>query len=165
MSHLELPELNARHHIAWAKRAILLVDIVGSVRLIDQDEVGIISHWLEFVELVQRDILRSNGGQLIKSLGDGLLIDFDDVRSAVAAALSIQEASTRANASRQTVEPILLRMGIEVSDVPAELPDLPASWPSRYERLAAEHDLNARTFPAAVDLVTVLWADLTVEGT
>ncbi|SEP41694.1 Adenylate cyclase, class 3 [Rhodospirillales bacterium URHD0017] len=117
MSHLELAELNAHHHIEWAKRAILLVDIVGSVRLIDQDEVGIVSHWLEFVELVQRDILRPNDGQLIKSLGDGMLIAFDDVRSAVSAALAIQEASTRANASRQTVEPILLRMGIEVGDV------------------------------------------------
>jgi class 3 adenylate cyclase/TolB-like protein len=120
MSHLELAELNAHHQIAWAKRAILLVDIVGSVRLIDQDEVGIISHWLDFVELVQRDILRPNGGRLIKSLGDGLLIDFDDVRSAVSAALAIQDARTRANASQQTVAPILLRMGIEVSNVIVE---------------------------------------------
>ncbi len=117
MSHLELAELGTRHHMAWAKRAILLVDIVGSVRLIDQDEVGVISHWLDFVELVQRDTLLPNNGRLIKSLGDGLLIDFDDVRSAVSAALAVQQTRAQANASRPVGSQIMLRMGIEVSDV------------------------------------------------
>lgn len=48
---------------------------------------------------------------------------------------------------------------------PAGLRPLPASWPERYERLAAEHDITALTFPAAADLVTALWADLTIEET
>jgi len=117
MSHLELADLGTRHHMAWAKRAILLIDIVGSVRLIDQDEVGIISHWLDFVELAQRDVLLPYNGRLIKSLGDGLLIDFDDVRSAVSAALAIQQARAQANASRPDASRIMLRMGIEACDV------------------------------------------------
>ena len=48
---------------------------------------------------------------------------------------------------------------------PKELAVLPASWPDRYERLAAEHDVTALTFPAAVALVTALWTDLTIEET
>lgn len=53
----------------------------------------------------------------------------------------------------------------DASAPPAELPALPAGWPDRYERLAAEHELTARAFPAAVELVTALWADLTIEET
>lgn len=46
------------------------------------------------------------------------------------------------------------------ADPPAALPLLPESWPIRYERIAADHDLETRTFPAAVALVGRLWADM-----
>lgn len=42
---------------------------------------------------------------------------------------------------------------------PASLPQLPASWPARYERLADEHNLNAASFAVGVALVAALWAD------
>ena len=45
-------------------------------------------------------------------------------------------------------------------DPPADLPPLPESWPRRYEQLALDHDLTARSFPAAVVIVTALWADM-----
>ena len=41
---------------------------------------------------------------------------------------------------------------------PVVFPELPESWPDRYERLAADHDLDSTTFPAAVHLVERLWA-------
>lgn len=47
-----------------------------------------------------------------------------------------------------------------VATPPAEFPPLPSSWAVRYEQLAIEHDLTAATFPAAVALVTMLWADM-----
>ena len=43
---------------------------------------------------------------------------------------------------------------------PAELPALPASWPERYERLAAEHDMQTTTFDAAVARVEAMWSDM-----
>jgi len=43
---------------------------------------------------------------------------------------------------------------------PATLPPLPQSWPDRYRRLAADHDLHARSFATAVALVRRLWADM-----
>ena len=69
MAELDLTDIRADHPVAWAKRAVLLTDIVGSVGLIEQDEVGVISHWLDFVERVKRDILPPNNGRLVKSLG------------------------------------------------------------------------------------------------
>ena len=120
MVELDLTDIRAGHHVAWAKRAVLLTDIVGSVRLIEQDEVGVISHWLDFVDRVKRDILPPNNGRLVKSLGDGMLLDFPDVRSAVSAALAIQHERKRANAGRPADRQIMLRTGLEVSDVIVE---------------------------------------------
>jgi adenylate cyclase len=96
MAELDLTDIRADHQVAWAKRAVLLTDIVGSVGLIEQDEVGVISHWLDFVDRVKRDILPPHNGRLVKSLGDGMLLDFADVRSAVSAALAIQHERKRA---------------------------------------------------------------------
>jgi hypothetical protein len=45
-------------------------------------------------------------------------------------------------------------------DPPADLPPLPESWPPRYEQLALDHVLTATSFPAAVLIVTELWADM-----
>ena len=73
MAELDLTGVRPQHRVAWAKRAILLVDVVGSVGLVDQDEVGVISDWLDFVERVKRDILPTHKGRFVKSLGDRLV--------------------------------------------------------------------------------------------
>lgn len=43
---------------------------------------------------------------------------------------------------------------------PARLPSLPSSWLGRYERLVAEHNVEARSFPAAVSTVVAMWAEM-----
>lgn len=43
---------------------------------------------------------------------------------------------------------------------PAVLPSLPTSWLGRYERLVAEHNLQAMSFPAAVSTVVATWAEM-----
>jgi adenylate cyclase len=112
------------HPMAWAHRAVLLADIVESVRLIEQDEVRVISRWLGLVEHVRKEILPTHGGRLVKSLGDGMLMDFADVRSAVSAAFAIQQASARDNQGIPPERQILLRMGMEVSEVVVEPDDI-----------------------------------------
>lgn len=87
----------AAYDVAWAHRAVLLVDIVEFVRLVEEDEVGVISRWLRLVGEVTTQILPRCGGRLVKSLGDGMLLDFEDVRAAVWAALAIRCASEREN--------------------------------------------------------------------
>ncbi len=104
-------------HMAWATRAVLLVDIVESVRLIEQDESGVIYRWLDFVDHVKTIVLPRHNGRLVKSLGDGMLLDFEDVRSATAAALEIQRTIVLRNDAHPQDKHILLRMGMELSDV------------------------------------------------
>lgn len=135
MAELSPAEAAARLHIAWARRAILLIDIVESVRLIEQDEVGVIARWLDFVGYVKSKILPPRTGRLVKSLGDGLLLDFDDVRSAVSAALAIQKESEHRNLDRAPDSRIELRMGMEVGDVISELGDVLGRGVNRAQRL------------------------------
>ena len=112
------------YQFAWARRAVLLMDIVESVRLIEEDEVGTISRWRDFVEFVKREVVEPRKGRLVKHTGDGMLIDFDDVRSAVSAALAIQQAGARRNASLPVSRQIHLRMGLELADVIVDLQDV-----------------------------------------
>ena len=107
-----------------ATKTVLFVDIFESVRLIESDEEGIVSRWLRLVEFVKTQVLPESGGRLVKSLGDGMLLEFDDVLSAVSAAFAIQHASARDNATRSPERQILLRIGIEVSKVIIEHDDV-----------------------------------------
>ena len=63
-----------------AIRAVLVVDVVESVRLIEQDEEGAIARWLSLVNHVEADLLAAGEGRLVKCLGDGMLLEFSDVR-------------------------------------------------------------------------------------
>ena len=97
-----------------------MVDVVESVRLIEQDEKGTISRWLSLIDHIESQVLGACHGRLVKSLGDGLLIEFDDVRSAVSAAFEILAASEHANTGLDPTQQILLRMGIEASNIMVE---------------------------------------------
>lgn len=43
------------------------------------------------------------------------------------------------------------------------LPELPSSWPTRYEQLAHGHEVEARTYSQAVALVQSLWERMRAE--
>jgi class 3 adenylate cyclase/tetratricopeptide (TPR) repeat protein len=128
-------EAQANAVVERANRAILLVDVVESVRLVETDEVGFISRWLALVDHVQRHVVPSCNGHFVKSLGDGMLLDFDEVRSAVSAAFAIQHANARANVGLPPEQQVLLRMGLEVSDVIVGSNDLHGRGVNRAARL------------------------------
>jgi TolB-like protein/class 3 adenylate cyclase len=111
MAELELSEFRSEHHVAWARRATLLVHVAGSERLVDQDEV------LNFVDHVKRHIVPDHNGRFVRSQADCMLLDFADVRSGVSGALAIQHECQRANAARGADRQITLRAGMEVADV------------------------------------------------
>jgi hypothetical protein len=50
---------------------VLVVEVVESVRLIEQDEEGVIARWFGLVNHVESDLLAAGEGQLVKCLGDG----------------------------------------------------------------------------------------------
>lgn len=106
-----LPELQR------ARRAIVVVDVVESVRLMQEDESGFIDRWRRFVNEVRTEVLPAHGGRLVKSLGDGMLLEFASVPPAVAAALEIQRRIVAHNKDRNAATASCLRVGIHLADI------------------------------------------------
>src|SRR5262249_43336462 len=52
-----------------SRRAIVVVDVVESVRLMQAHEDDHIDRWRRFVDEVRTDLLPAHGGRLVKSLG------------------------------------------------------------------------------------------------
>lgn len=109
--------LHAAHSLLKARRAVLVVDMIESVRLMEIDQVGITKRWLSFVDHVKTAILPGTGGRLVKHLGDGLMLEFEEARAAATAALAIQQANRQFNEGLSQKEQIRYRMGIEESEV------------------------------------------------
>lgn len=74
---------------------IVVVDVVESVRLMEQDEAGTVARWQALVDAVVRGLLPGTGGRLVKSLGDGMMLAFPDARRAVATAFAIHRECDR----------------------------------------------------------------------
>lgn len=104
-------------HDLHATRTLLFADVVESVRLFRQDESRAISHWLGLVDHIGADILPRCGGRLVKRMGDGILLEFDQVSSALSAAFAIHHACHRSNQGLPVERHLLLRIGIEVAEV------------------------------------------------
>jgi len=119
-------------------RTILVVDIVESVRLIEQFEEETIARWRNLVNKVVQQILPQREGRLVKSLGDGMMIEFPRVQSAIAAAFDIQLAALVAGCDVAAERRIFLRIGAHVSSV-----------------IAAEHDIYGHGVNLAARLATL----------
>ncbi len=109
---------------ARSRRAILVVDVVESVRLMQDDESGFIGRWREFVAGVQSEFLLQNDGRLVKSLGDGLLLEFADESRALAVARAMQRRATALNAGRPPGERLALRAGLHTAEVVVDQLDI-----------------------------------------
>jgi adenylate cyclase len=99
------------------RRAIVVVDVVESVRLMQLDEAGVIDRWRRFVNEVRTKVLPAHGGRLVKSLGDGMLLEFEEVAQAVAAAGDMQRRCDAAAFGLAPASHMRLRIGIHVADV------------------------------------------------
>jgi adenylate cyclase len=105
-------------------RALLVLDIPESARLMEDDEHEVVSRWRSLVDVVTSEVLPSRGGRVAKRLEGGLLMDFPAAQAAVTAAFAIQQACNRANAGVAADRQILPRMGVQVSEVIADEKDI-----------------------------------------
>lgn len=103
--------------LVWARRAIVVADVVESVRLIARGEADFIDRWRRFVNDVRSLLLPTQGGRLVKSLGDGLLLEFADVPCAIDAALQMRERVAGYNVGCDPQAAIRLRTGIHVAEI------------------------------------------------
>ena len=100
-----------------AQKAVLVIDMVESVRLMEQHEDDCVRQWLALVERVRGEVLPACEGRFVKSLGDGMLLEFGNARAAVQAAFRIQDLSRKAIEGVPPDRQIWLRIGIESGQV------------------------------------------------
>ena len=89
---------------------IFLADIVGYSQMMARDESGTLSLLREFTKEVIAPTIKKYNGTMIKSLGDGWLVEFSSAANAVNCALAWQEIS-------KTRGKLSLRVGIHLGDV------------------------------------------------
>ena len=97
--------------------AILAADVAGYSRLMGADEVGTLTTLKAHRrERIDPAIARHNG-RIVKTTGDGLLVEFASVVDAVGCAVAIQRAMLAFNAGIHADRQIVLRIGINVGDI------------------------------------------------
>jgi adenylate cyclase len=104
--------------------AILAADVVGYSRLMEVDEAGTLAR-LKTVRLELIDpALAKCKGRVIKTTGDGMLVEFQSVTEALRCAVDFQERMARRNRDMPASRTLLYRIGINLGDVIVEGEDI-----------------------------------------
>jgi adenylate cyclase len=103
--------------------AILAADIAGYSRLMGADEVGTVQA-LRDHRAAADPLIAQHGGRVVKTTGDGVLIEFGSVVGAVECALGLQRLATERNAGTPAERRMEWRIGIHIGDVLVEADDI-----------------------------------------
>jgi adenylate cyclase len=102
--------------------AILAADVVGYSRLMGVDEVST----LETLKAHRREVvdpaIAAHNGRIVKTTGDGMLVEFASAVAAVNCAMTVQRSMADRNAAANAADDngtprIVFRMGINVGDI------------------------------------------------
>src|SRR6202030_581088 len=103
--------------------AILAADVVGYSRLMTIDEAGTLSALTSLRKNLVNPKISEHNGRIVKLTGDGMLIEFPSVVSAVACAVDIQSAMRTRNATEPAAR-IEFRIGVNLGDIIVEEGDI-----------------------------------------
>jgi class 3 adenylate cyclase/pimeloyl-ACP methyl ester carboxylesterase len=97
--------------------AILVADMAGYSRLMEQDEEGVLKrHKTHRRELIDPQI-EARSGRIVKTTGDGMLAEFAAAQDAVRCAIDIQSAMAARESASPMESRIIYRIGINLGDV------------------------------------------------
>ncbi len=95
--------------------AVLAADVVGYSRLMGNDELGTLTTLNEYrIELIEPSIAAYKG-RIVKTTGDGILIEFASAVDAVTCAMTVQSKMRELNDGAARV--VVFRIGINVGDI------------------------------------------------
>src|SRR6516162_8825634 len=103
--------------------AILAADIAGYSQLMGEDEAGTAQALREH-RTAADPLIAQHGGRIVKTTGDGVLIEFGSVVGAVECALALQRLATERNAGIPNERRMEWRIGIHIGDVLIEGDDI-----------------------------------------
>lgn len=141
----------------------MAADMSGYSRLMEADEAGTIArlrtHRIELID----PAISKNKGRIIKTTGDGMLVEFQSVTDAVRCAVEIQQRMKRRNADVPQDRRIEFRIGINIGDIIFEDDDIfgdGVNIAARVEQLA---DVGGICITAAVATQIADRLDLVIE--
>src|SRR6266700_1690548 len=106
-----------RERVERRLTAILAADVVGYSRLMGADEEGA----LAALKAIRRELIDprivEHRGRIVKTTGDGLLVEFASVVDAVRCAVDVQREMAERNAEVPAARRIEFRIGINVGDI------------------------------------------------
>jgi class 3 adenylate cyclase/TolB-like protein/tetratricopeptide (TPR) repeat protein len=120
--------------------AVMIADVAGYSRLMERDEAGTHARLNEIRAGVTDPAVRRHGGRIVRSVGDGLLVEFGSAMSALQAAIEIQRELAERNRDRPDGERIEHRIGINLGDILVDDNDIAGTGvnvAARLEALAA----------------------------
>ena len=97
--------------------AIVSTDAVGYSRLMGLDEAGTLAGLKAHLRELIDPKIAEYGGRTVKSMGDGLLLEFPSVVDAVRFAVDVQRGMVDRNATVPEQHRIIFRIGINVGDI------------------------------------------------
>ena len=97
--------------------AILAADVAGYSRLMGVDEEGLLARLKVIRRLLLDPSIAAHRGRIVKTTGDGILVEFASAVDAARCAIEVQRAMVKQNAAMPQVKRIEYRIGIHVGDV------------------------------------------------
>jgi adenylate cyclase len=97
--------------------AILAADVAGYSRLMGADEEGTLAQLKAHRRELVDPKITEHRGRIVKTTGDGMLVEFASVVDALRCAVDIQQGMTKRNAEVPQGKRIEFRIGINVGDI------------------------------------------------
>jgi adenylate cyclase len=104
--------------------AIFVADVAGYSRLMGADEEGTHVRLNEHLHALVHPEIAEHGGRIIRSAGDGILVEFASAVNAMRCAVAIQRGMITRNTDIPTVKRIEFRIGINAGDIIIEDGDI-----------------------------------------
>src|SRR5215471_6422254 len=96
--------------------AILAADVVGYSRLMEADEAGT-ARMLRDHRAAADPLVAEHGGRIVKTTGDGVLVEFSSVIGAVRCAVALQKLMAERNAGVSVERRMDWRIGVHLGDI------------------------------------------------
>src|SRR5467141_3832075 len=100
-----------------ATSSVLAADVAGYSRLMGLDEEGTLARLKAVRKTLVDPIIASHRGRIVKTTGDGMLVEFASAVDAVRGAVEVQRGMADQNVSVPQNQRIEFRIGIHVGDI------------------------------------------------
>ena len=104
--------------------AIVSADVVGYSRMMGVDEEGTLAALRAHRSQLIDPEISEHGGRIVKTMGDGLLLEFASAVDAVRCSLAVQQGMSARNLDISDDKKIIFRIGINFSEIIVEDGDI-----------------------------------------